>query len=520
MATNENYYTILTSYGKQALANAQASGTTVNITEFAVGDGNGSYYAPNETQTALKNEVYRAQINRITTDSNNPNWIIVEGIIPADQGGFTIREIGIFDDQNKLVAIGNYPETYKPVLSQGAGNDMYIRFIMEVENVDSVQLKIDPAIVLASRKYVDDEISTHNADQTSHNIPGQISTAINNHNTNTFAHADIRDSVNFAKLNGINFKNFIINGDFQIWQRGTTFTFGASQWGYTADRFAVSNSADGQFTASKSSVNGENALRITVDTPPTDLTGANHWHGIRYIFEGQHLYHLAIRKKSITISFTFNSNVSGEFPVAIRNLIDPSNTQSYVTTFTYISGSPKKVIVTIPIDIPDNLNPTFQKDENMGFDLVIGYLGDGGIAPSKNQWVAGTYATTSTAVNWASTAGNFIEITKLQVEEGNTATEFEYVPYDVQLLRCMRYYEDGGFYAGAPGHANINVRLNQVFFKVKKRALPTITLSIINTNGIDSVWTEEVATESFGIAGHLTVDHPWISASWTADAEL
>ena len=180
MATNENYYTILTSYGKQALANAQASGTAVNITEFAVGDGNGSYYAPNETQTALKNEKYRAQINRITTDSANPNWVIVEGIIPADQGGFTIREIGIFDDAGNLVAIGNYPETYKPVLSQGAGNDMYIRFIMEVENVDSVQLKIDPAIVLASRKYVDDEITAHNSDTTAHaDIRNEITTIEN-----------------------------------------------------------------------------------------------------------------------------------------------------------------------------------------------------------------------------------------------------------------------------------------------------------------------------------------------------
>ena len=203
MATNENYYTILTSYGKQKLAEAQASGTSINLTEFAVGDGNGSYYAPNETQTALVNEVYRAQINRITTDSANPNWIIVEGIIPADQGGFTIREIGIFDDQNKLIAIGNYPETYKPILSQGAGNDMYIRFIMEVENVDSVQLKIDPAIVLASRKYVDDEISTHSADETSHNIPGQISTAINSHNTDTYAHTDIRNLITDLQNNKV-----------------------------------------------------------------------------------------------------------------------------------------------------------------------------------------------------------------------------------------------------------------------------------------------------------------------------
>ena len=168
MATNENYYTILTSYGKQALANAQASGTTVNITEFAVGDGNGSYYTPNETQTTLVNEVYRAQVNRITTDPANPNWVIVEGIIPVDQGGFTIREIGIFDDSGNLVAIGNYPETYKPVLSQGTGSDMYIRFIMEVENVESVQLKINPAIVLANRKYVDEKVISHNKDTEAH----------------------------------------------------------------------------------------------------------------------------------------------------------------------------------------------------------------------------------------------------------------------------------------------------------------------------------------------------------------
>ncbi len=213
MATNENYYTILTSYGKQKLAEAQASGTAVNITEFAVGDGNGNYYAPNETQTALVNEVYRAQINRITTDSANPNWVIVEGIIPADVGGFTIREIGIFDEQNKLIAIGNYPETYKPVLSQGAGNDMYIRFIMEVENVDSVQLKIDPAIVLASRKYVNDEITAHNSDTTAHSnlfsVPPSKDTAIFRENAN--GEFQIKD-----RATGIVYRLFVENGSIKL----------------------------------------------------------------------------------------------------------------------------------------------------------------------------------------------------------------------------------------------------------------------------------------------------------------
>jgi hypothetical protein len=217
MAVNENYYTILTSYGKQKLAEAQASGTTLQLTEFAVGDANGSYYAPNETQTTLVNEVYRAQINRITTDSNNPNWIIIEGIIPADQGGWTIREVGVFDADGNLVLIGNYPETYKPVLTQGAGNDLYVRIIMEVENIEAVELKIDPAIVLASRKYVDDEIITHNADETSHNIPGQISTAINNHDSDESSHIFLR--------NKISFRNKLLNGNFKINQRYPTHIF-------------------------------------------------------------------------------------------------------------------------------------------------------------------------------------------------------------------------------------------------------------------------------------------------------
>ncbi|SNZ11917.1 Phage tail-collar fibre protein, partial [Persephonella hydrogeniphila] len=99
-----------------------------------------------------------------------------------------------------LVAIGNYPETYKPVLSQGSGNDMYIRFIMEVENVDSVQLKIDPAIVLASRKYVDDEITAHDTSSTSH---ADIRTEIDNikNGNTTVGNAD--------KLDGLNSVNFI-----------------------------------------------------------------------------------------------------------------------------------------------------------------------------------------------------------------------------------------------------------------------------------------------------------------------
>jgi len=168
----ENFYTILTDTGKAKLANAQALGTKVEFSEMAVGDGGGDYYDPVESQTALKNETWRGQINRIKTDDDNPSWIVVEVVIPMSTGGFTIREAGILDADGDLIAVGKYPATYKPVLAEGSGKDLYIRMILEIGNVSSVTLKIDPAVVLSTREYVDGSIEEHNTDPSAHgNLP-------------------------------------------------------------------------------------------------------------------------------------------------------------------------------------------------------------------------------------------------------------------------------------------------------------------------------------------------------------
>jgi hypothetical protein len=170
----ENFYTILTNTGKAKLANAQALGTTVQFSSIAVGDGSGNYYDPTESQTALKNEVWRGAINQIKTDSENPNWIIVEVVIPTTTGGFTVREAGIIDSEGDLIALGKYPATYKPALAEGSGKDLYIRMILEVSNASTIMLKIDPAIVLSTRGYVDDSIAEHNTDPLAHgNLPYQ-----------------------------------------------------------------------------------------------------------------------------------------------------------------------------------------------------------------------------------------------------------------------------------------------------------------------------------------------------------
>lgn len=155
------FYTLLTEKGRNKLANAQALGTTVSFTDFAVGDGGGAIYNPADTQTALANEVYRAGINQLYTDTDNPSWLVTEAVIPETEGGWYIREAGVFDSDGDMIAIAKYPETYKPVLSAGSGKDLYMRLVLEYSNTGEVVLKVDPAIVLATRKYVDDEIAEH-----------------------------------------------------------------------------------------------------------------------------------------------------------------------------------------------------------------------------------------------------------------------------------------------------------------------------------------------------------------------
>ena len=187
----EQFYTILTNVGKAKIANAVALGNTVQITQIAVGDGGGNYYNPSETQTALINEVWRGNVSRVDTDPNNPNWVIVEAVIPPDQGGFYIREVGVFDADGDLIAIGKYPETYKPTFTNNnAGKDLVIRCILEVSNASAVELKVDPTTVTVQA--VNDKIAQHNTDTTSHQ---DLRNAIADLQSNKAAIADFTSSL-------------------------------------------------------------------------------------------------------------------------------------------------------------------------------------------------------------------------------------------------------------------------------------------------------------------------------------
>lgn len=152
------FYTILTSIGLTKLVNAQLTADKLSITQIAVGDSFGSHYEPTQNLTSLKNEKWRGNVTNVSQDQTNPNWIVAEVAVPSTVGGWMIREVGLFDEDGDLIAIGKYPETYKPVAANGSVKDLIIRMIVEVNNASSVELKVDPTIITASRKYVNDNL--------------------------------------------------------------------------------------------------------------------------------------------------------------------------------------------------------------------------------------------------------------------------------------------------------------------------------------------------------------------------
>jgi len=149
------YFALLTNQGAAKLANAAALGTKVNITSLGVGDGGGTLPTPDVTQTKLIGEKRRAQLNSLSVDAANSSQIIAEQIIPENEGGFWIREIGLYDADGGLIAVANCPETYKPQLAEGSGRTQTVRMILIVNSTTAVTLKIDPSVVLATRQYVD-----------------------------------------------------------------------------------------------------------------------------------------------------------------------------------------------------------------------------------------------------------------------------------------------------------------------------------------------------------------------------
>ncbi|HGG0416521.1 TPA: phage tail protein [Clostridium sporogenes] len=151
----KKFYTLFTDIGKAKIANATALQKKLGLSKVVLGDSNGSYYEPTEQQTCLKNKVWEGEITDKFIDKDNPNWIVVQTVIPSQIGGFTIREAGILDSEGDLVVVAKYPETYKPKFEDGSTKDIAINLILEVCNVENVTLKVDTAVIFATKKDIE-----------------------------------------------------------------------------------------------------------------------------------------------------------------------------------------------------------------------------------------------------------------------------------------------------------------------------------------------------------------------------
>lgn len=186
---DKTYGTLVTDCGIQLIAAAVMEGKKINITDLAVGDGGGAYYQPTPNMTGLKNECWSGPIKSVSVNKDSPNIIDITAIIPSTVGGFTIREMAVKDDIKNTIAICNTPDTEKVIISSGAAGEIELTMHIEISNADAISFIIDPNVVTATKKDIED----HDASKTAHAAEFEKKadvTDLNAHANNTDIHVN------------------------------------------------------------------------------------------------------------------------------------------------------------------------------------------------------------------------------------------------------------------------------------------------------------------------------------------
>lgn len=235
-------------------------------------------------------------------------------------------------------------------------------------------------------------------------------------------------------------RNVIINGKGHVDQKYEAVSFSTGVTGYDGPDlwYCVNSGAGGSFGQSRSSMSYGGkylwAIKQIAGSAPTNLTGNNHWGGIRQRFEGRRLARF-IGNTSV-VSFIAHSKIAGTFSFAIR--IGSSAVNSFVTTFTLAADTPTRIVIPIP-QITTAFNIAF--DNTFAGEMAWGFLNTGTYQTATlGAWQSGAYYTASGATNWAASSTNFLAITEAQWEIGDVATPFEEHTYEHTLHKCQHYY--------------------------------------------------------------------------------
>ena len=304
-----------------------------------------------------------------------------------------------------------------------------------------------------------------------------------------------------ADQRGINFRNILINGDMSIAQRSTSES-GVTASGYkTLDRFRMGGTVPGTWTWSQSTdvPTGQgfaNSMKLDCTTADASLA-ANATFAIQQRIEAQNLQYLkkgTSSAESVTLSFWVKSNKTGTY---ICELEDSDNTRHISKSYTINSASTwEKKTITFEGDTTGTLND----DNGTGF-LLQWWLAAGTDKTSgtlQTTWAGNVDANTAVGqVNLADSTSNEWYLTGVQFEVGQVASDFEFLPHDVNLQRCSRYFQKSyalvnsagtttntGMISTARINSTVTNRPVSVFFNPSMRTTPTITIySLVGTSG-------------------------------------
>ena len=292
-------------------------------------------------------------------------------------------------------------------------------------------------------------------------------------------------SSTLATQNALGVRNLIINGDMRIAQRGTSIAILSNTVTYSIDRFTsyVSSTALISVQQDTDVPNGTGfkySHKTSVTTADATLDASDNYQPCYQSIEGYNIAHLNFgtsNAQTVTLSFLVKSNKTGTYPVSFRN---GSLNLSYITNFTIDSANTWE---NKTVTFTGATSGTWASTNETG--LIVGIMSAAGTtkqAPSLNTWVSGNYTSHSSCTNWADSTSNYINITGVQLEVGDTATPFEHRPYDMELARCQRYYEVLYNQAANIGILSATLTGNVTsswctwFFKQNKRAIPTFAL--------------------------------------------
>ena len=142
----KQYGTKLTVLGEAAIAANILAGTKLDVVEIAAGDGGGGWYEPSAEQTALVGEVWRGEIAAYTLNPLNPKMVDIKGVIPSSDGGFTIRELGVFDRAGTLIGVCNTPDMEKARPDSGAGGKLDVIMHLIVTDANALNIVVKPSL--------------------------------------------------------------------------------------------------------------------------------------------------------------------------------------------------------------------------------------------------------------------------------------------------------------------------------------------------------------------------------------